>query len=324
MRAVTRRIKVADTPLPCDLLVNATHFHQHIAMLFTPWVVLAVTTFVPPGGSVDHAADDRALFARAEEATSNLAERNLSPLNKETRLAQCKRTATTAVNLLPPSQLRLEGEAAYRATAAAAVLITGAYKCDKCTRWHSTLASGVIVDPNGVIATNHHVAAGATAEAMGVMTADGRFFPVIEVLATSKDNDVALLRVNAKGLTALPVRDNLGAGAAIYCYSHPANNFGCFSDGIVTRYCRLGEAERNGAVFMQITADFARGSSGGPIVDQQGNLVGLVSSTQPVYYDTTTAKGAPQTNLQMVRHNCVTGRAILNLTRPEAAKSSLK
>ena len=293
-------------------------------MLLTPWLVLAAVTVNPPGLNVDHAADDRALFARAEEATSNLAEKNLSPLNKETRLAQCKRTSTTGVNLLPPTTTKLEGEASYRATAAAAVLITGAYKCDKCSRWHSTLASGVVVDPNGVIATNHHVAAGATAEAMGVMTADGRFFPVTEVLATNKDNDVALLRVNAKGLTALPVRDTLEAGANIYCYSHPANSFGCFSDGIVTRYFRLAGPERNGAVFMQITADYARGSSGGPIVDQQGNLVGLVSSTQPVYYDTPTTKGAPQTNLQMVRHNCVTGRAILDLTRPETAKSPVK
>ena len=36
---------------------------------------------------------------------------------------------------------------------------------------------------------------------------------------------------------------------------------------------------------MQITADYARGSSGGPILDREGNLVGLVSSTSPVYYD---------------------------------------
>lgn len=307
-----------------DLLVLAHREVYSAAMLLTPLLILAGAVFSPPGLNVDNAADDRALFMKAEAATSNLAEKNLSPLNKETRLAQCKRTWAEGVNFLPPANLKLEGEAAYRVTAAAAVLVTGAYKCDKCTRWHCTLASGVVVDSNGIIATNHHVAAGETAEAMGVMTADGRFFPVTEVLATSKENDVALLRVNAKGLTALPVRDNLEAGAAIYCYSHPANSFGCFSDGIVTRYCRLPNAERNGAVFMQITADYARGSSGGPIIDQQGNLVGLVSSTQPIYYDNPTAKGAVQTNLQMVRHNCVTGRAILNLTRAAPAKTSVK
>jgi len=195
------------------------------------------------------------------------------------------------------------------------VLIGTAYKCDKCTRWHNSLASGVVVDPDGVVATNHHVAAGANGEAMGVLTADGRFFPVTEVLATNKDRDVALLRVAAKGLAALPLREDAGAGAPIYCYSHPANSFGCLSEGVIARYCRL-PGERNGAVFMQITADYARGSSGGPILDREGNLIGLVSSTSPVYYDSPAgAKDgkAAAPNLQMVRHNCVTARAIREL-----------
>jgi len=291
-------------------------------MPLPPLLCMLAAAFVAPGQSVDNAADDRALFAKAESATANLAESGKSPLTKAARLEQCKRTMATGVQLLPASrERRLEGEEAYAKAAAAAVLVTGAYKCDKCTRWHSTLASGVVVDPDGVIATNHHVAAGETAEAMGVLTADGRFFPVTEVLATNKNSDVALLRVAAKGLTALPVRDDLGAGAPIYCYSHPANSFGCISEGIVTRYCRMGGPDRNGAVFMQITADYARGSSGGPIIDQCGNLVGLVSSTSPVLYaDNAAAKGTPtgQGNLQMVRHNCVTGRAILDLTRPPA------
>jgi len=291
-------------------------------MPLPPLLCMLAAAFVAPGQSVDNAADDRALFAKAESATANLAESGKSPLTKAARLEQCKRTMATGVQLLPASrERRLEGEEAYAKAAAAAVLVTGAYKCDKCTRWHSTLASGVVVDPDGVIATNHHVAAGETAEAMGVLTADGRFFPVTEVLATNKNSDVALLRVAAKGLTALPVRDDLGAGAPIYCYSHPANSFGCISEGTVTRYCRMGGPDRNGAVFMQITADYARGSSGGPIIDQCGNLVGLVSSTSPVLYaDNAAAKGTPtgQGNLQMVRHNCVTGRAILDLTRPPA------
>ncbi len=297
-------------------------FGLNHGMHLAPLLCFLGAAFSPPGQSVDVAADDRALFAQAEAATANLAEGNKSPLNKETRLAQVKRSSTGSVRLLAPNRdKQLNGEEAYRVAAAAAVLITGAYKCDKCTRWHCTLASGVVVDPNGVITTNHHVAAGEQAVAMGVMTADGRFFPVTEVLAANKGTDVALLRVDAKGLTALPVRDDLGAGAAIYCYSHPANSFGCFTDGIVTRYCRLGGADRNGAIFMQITADYARGSSGGPIIDQAGNLVGLVSSTSPVLYtENTAAKGTPsgQGNLQMVRHNCVTGRAILDLTRPSA------
>jgi S1-C subfamily serine protease len=155
-----------------------------------------------------------------------------------------------------------------------------------------------------------------------VITADGRFFPVVEVLAADKAHDVALLRIEAKNLDFLPLRDDAPAGTPIRCYSHPANTFGCISEGIITRYFKMNEAERNGAVFMQITADYARGSSGGPIIDAQGNAVGMVASTSPVF----TATPAPHVSSkdakpatpsqQMVRHNCATARALLDLTRP--------
>ena len=128
-----------------------------------------------------------ALIAIERDATlAELAEGGKSPLNAAQRLEQCKRTQTTKVAFRAPAKETLGGEETYRRAAAAAVLIGSAYKCDKCTRWHNSLASGVVVDPDGVVATNHHVAAGANGEAMGVLTADGRFFPVTEVLAANK------------------------------------------------------------------------------------------------------------------------------------------
>jgi len=184
------------------------------------------------------------------------------------------------------------------------------------------LASGFAITADGVIATNHHVAAGATGEAMGVLTSDGQFYPVVEVLAANKAHDVALLRIDAKGLAFLPLRDDAPAGTPIRCYSHPANSFGCLSEGIITRYFKMNEAERIGAVFMQITADYARGSSGGPILDPYGNAVGMVASTLPVFAATpaphAAAKDAKSTtpSQQMVRHNCATARALLDLIRP--------
>ena len=279
---------------------------------------------VIPGADVDSPVDDRLMFQKLEAATSALAEKGVGPLRREDRLEQCKRTRTDAVRLTakPRSGTPLEGADIYRRSAQASVLIGSAYKCDKCTKWHNTLASGFAITADGVIATNHHVAASASGEAMGVITADGRFFPVVEVLAADKAHDVALLRIEAKNLDFLPLRDDAPAGTPIRCYSHPANTFGCISEGIITRYFKMNEAERNGAVFMQITADYARGSSGGPIIDAQGNAVGMVASTSPVF----TATPAPHVSSkdakpatpsqQMVRHNCATARALLDLTRP--------
>jgi len=279
---------------------------------------------VIPGANVDSAVDDRQMFQKLEAATSALAEKGESPLRREDRLEQCKRTHTDAVRLSSKSLsgMPLEGADIFRRGAQASVLIGSAYKCDKCTKWHNTLASGFAITADGVIATNHHVAAGATGEAMGVLTSDGRFFPVVEVLAANKAHDVALLRIDAKDLAFLPLRDDAPAGTPIRCYSHPASSFGCISEGIITRYFKMNETDRKGAVFMQITADYARGSSGGPILDPYGNAVGMVASTSPVFSATPSPHSAvkdtkPVTpSQQMVRHNCATARALLDLTRP--------
>ncbi len=276
-----------------------------------------------PGANVDSAVDDRQFFQKLELATTALAEKGDGSLKRDVRLEQCKRMRTDALQL-PSKQFAgspLEGAEIYRRAAQASVLIGSAYKCDKCTKWHNTLASGFAITADGVIATNHHVAAGATGEAMGVLTYDGQFFPVVEVLATDKAHDVALIRIDAKNLAFLPLRDDAPAGTPIRCYSHPANTFGCISEGIITRYFKMNEPERNGAVFLQTTADYARGSSGGPIMDAFGNAIGMVASTSPVFTAPTTpapvskdAKPATPSQ-QMVRHNCATARALLDLTR---------
>ena len=291
--------------------------------MLLPTLLAALLAASPaiPGATVETAADDRQIFLKLETATTALAEKGEAGLKRDVRLEQCKRAHTTGVTLAPQSLVQLDGPEAYRRAALAAVVIGSAYKCDKCSKWHHTLASGFAISADGVIATNHHVAANTAAEAMGVMTADGRFFPVREILATSRPHDVALLRIDAQGLACLALRDDAPAGTAVRCYSHPASTFGCISEGIITRYFKMNEPERNGAVFMQTTADYARGSSGGPILDGFGNAVGMVASTTPVFTLPPThaaaAKDAkPATpSQQMVRHNCATARAILDLTR---------
>lgn len=287
------------------------------------FAVIAASPSPIPGADVGSAVDDRQVFQKLEAATAGLAEKKATGLRLVERLEQCKRTRTSEVRLPPgaPAGTVLDGAEIYRRAARASVLIGSAYKCDKCTKWHNTLASGFAITADGVIATNHHVAAGATGEAMGVLASDGRFFPVVEVLAADKAHDVALLRVEAKDLAFLPLRDDAPAGTPIRCYSHPANTFGCISEGIITRYFKTNEAERVGAIFMQTTADYARGSSGGPILDAFGNAVGMVASTSPVFTaPPTPAPGAKEAKTatpsqQMVRHNCATARAILDLTR---------
>lgn len=157
-----------------------------------------------PGGSVREPVDDRGLFTRLNAEVTKLASSGKSPLASATRLEQARRPATGAVELLPPSSQPLSREEVRARAAASTVLFGTAFKCDRCPNWHSSMASGVIVHPSGIIATNHHVAAGAKGDAMGVLLADGSFLPVVEVLAARTPQDVALVRVDTEAAGSPP------------------------------------------------------------------------------------------------------------------------
>jgi S1-C subfamily serine protease len=60
---------------------------------------------------------------------------------------------------------------------------------------------------------------------------------------------------------------------------------------------------------MAITADYAKGSSGAPVLDDTGSVVGIVSATNSIYYT------PPQKNLQMVIKSCIPVDAIWKLLR---------
>jgi serine protease Do len=129
-------------------------------------------------------------------------------------------------------------------------------------------------------------------KALGVMTSDGRVFPIKAVLAADKLNDVAVLKVEATDLTPLPLARSVPVGAAVYCLSHPLmngmgteNGFFAFTQGIVSGRYRsrlMGETPIN---VLTITADYAQGSSGGPILNEYGAVVGMVCQTLAISDD---------------------------------------
>ena len=78
------------------------------------------------------------------------------------------------------------------------------YKCDKCTKWHVGSASAFAITSDGVIATNYHVIEDKDGATLGAMDLSGKTYPVTEVLAASKADDVAILRLKGARLTPLP------------------------------------------------------------------------------------------------------------------------
>jgi S1-C subfamily serine protease len=199
------------------------------------------------------------------------------------------------------------------------VLIGSVYKCKRCTKWHTSIATGFFVTPGGAVATNYHVLNNPKQNAIGVMMHDGTMLAVKEVLAADEKSDAAVLQVvlpRGKIVRAIPLEVYSPAGTRVACISHPDRRFYSLSRGIVSRHF-LRPTPKGTVPQMSVTADFAKGSSGGPILDERGNAVGMVSVTTTIYHKH--EKDKAPTNPQMVVKCCTTAASIRALIAPGAA-----
>jgi S1-C subfamily serine protease len=189
-------------------------------------------------------------------------------------------------------------------------IIATVYDCGKCDKWHlGGTASAWALTEDGIMVTNHHVLAEAEGAAIGVCDKNGKVHRVVEVLAADKQNDIAVFRVDAKGLKPLRIAPPAKIGDEIKVISHPDSLFFSHTFGRVSRYHKQPMGARSpGAVSMSITADFAIGSSGAPILDARNGVVGMVVSTRHIYYN-----AEAQENLQMVVKDCVPVAAIAEM-----------
>ncbi|MCX6978749.1 MAG: serine protease [Verrucomicrobia bacterium] len=211
-----------------------------------------------------------------------------------------------AVSLVPWSLPEL----ADRRRAAVGV-IGGLFKCLKCSKWHLAAASGFFIGEKGVFVTCAHVIQSADKQIFVVLTGDGRLTSVREVLAADAIADVAIVRCEGAGFSTVPVVAEAAVGSGVTVFGHPNDHFFSLTQGIISRYF-LDPRPKVGEMF-SITADFAKGSSGSPVFDQSGNVIGMVANTQSIYYG---EKDGHAENLQMVIKNCVSGKTILRLIKP--------
>lgn len=138
------------------------------------------------------------------------------------------------------------------------------------------LGSGFIFDAeHGYVMTNHHVT--AEAERLEVILADGRRYPA-EVIGRDPETDLAVLSIPAERLHALRFGDSgeLAVGDDVFALGNPFGFDGTFSRGIVSALGRSNQID--GVTYkglIQTDAVVNPGSSGGPLVNRRGEVVGV-------------------------------------------------
>ena len=132
-----------------------------------------------------------------------------------------------------------------------------------------SFGSGFFVKPNQ-IATNFHVIAG-TRQGTAKLVGKDATYNIKDIVAADKDNDLAILKVTASGVTPLLLGDSdtVKIGAKVYVAGNPKGLEGTFSDGLISRRESYPKKQ------FQMTAPISPGSSGGPVLNSRGEVIGI-------------------------------------------------
>jgi serine protease Do len=148
-------------------------------------------------------------------------------------------------------------------------------------RSSQSLGSGAIIDPKGIIVTNEHVISGASR--ITAMTKNGIELEC-DVVGSDSDNDLAVLRVR-RGNGALPAirlgsSADLMIGETIVAIGNPFGLSNTVTAGVVSAVGRTVKAENNQTYtdFIQTDASINPGNSGGPLVNLDGEMVGVATA----------------------------------------------
>jgi Do/DeqQ family serine protease len=145
-------------------------------------------------------------------------------------------------------------------------------------RVQSSLGSGVIISPDGVIVTNTHVVKGGAETEIRVALADKREFDA-KVVAQDEKTDLAVLKIEGSGRNfpylEFANSDALEVGDLVLAIGNPFGVGQTVTSGIVSALTRTEMAQSESQVFIQTDAAINPGNSGGALVDMTGRLVGI-------------------------------------------------
>lgn len=284
-------------------------------------MVTAIFFIAVGSGYAQTFTDDAKILADYQKSLDSLFlnVKTITVSDAQTQLAE--NTHAISLNLVKLNNKVKTGNEIYEHAKPATVTVGIAYLCPRCSNSHISESSGYVIDPRGIVVTNYHVAAmyanisdGNKPLGLTVRMANGKTYAVKSILACSKRNDLAIIQLVTDGekIPALPLAQAGKVGDDVYVLGHPKGMHYFFSKGIVTNKYMEEAGEHDKKFFremMAVSADYATGSSGGPVIDSYGNVIGTVSNTKMYTHS------EMNPSVQMVVKNTVPVEAIWKLVR---------
>ncbi len=127
----------------------------------------------------------------------------------------------------------------------------------------------------GKFITNYHVISLGKEGFIQKSATDSTKIPIKRIVSFDIDHDLAIVEIDTTTIPPLEIAEaSLEVGDKIYVCGNPLGLTGTFSDGIISANRTLEEKE-----VIQVTAPISHGSSGGPVVNESGKVIGVIFST---------------------------------------------
>ena len=134
-------------------------------------------------------------------------------------------------------------------------------------------ASGFIINENGLIVTNYHVLGGAYSAR--IKLEQNEIYKNVFIVKADKQKDIALIKIEGENLPTITLGDSdkIEIGEKVVAIGNPLGYERSVSDGLIS-----GVREKKGMKYIQTTAPISPGSSGGPVLNMHGEVVGVTTS----------------------------------------------
>lgn len=245
---------------------GATAFGQTLFFLFAMAVMLAASRFAMPVivEEIRYAWHRGELRAKYDASGDGLKNVSLGALSQAYQMV---------THQVGPSVVHIEvNRASQEASARIANLLGGGLGGGSSAV--ADQGSGVVIDADGYIMTNHHVISEGNSILVGL--SDGRRIPA-RVIGTDELTDLALLKVDADRLIPITWADSdrCEVGSPVWAVGSPFGLDRTVTFGILSGKNRVVKASSRYQDFMQSDAAINPGNSGGPLVDAHGHLIGI-------------------------------------------------
>jgi len=197
-------------------------------------------------------------------------------------VAAASTTSGTTSTTSTSTQSSTTAESVYKQVSPGVVTITAAVSGGRGQVGQAT-GSGIVLDTKGDILTNDHVIAGGTQ--IQVTFSDGTSANAT-LVGSNAGADLAVLRVSVPAASLHPVTlgnsSNVQIGDSVYAIGSPFGLSGSLSEGIVSNLNQTGSAPNGGTMngLLQTDAAINPGNSGGPLVNAQGQVIGINNSIE--------------------------------------------